>query len=459
MGPHRSDRARLRCSALIATLTLASSATAAQTPSYSVLQIGPLPGHSGSFPDGIDNRGRVIGWSNTVAAFLFDGVNLAALPALVSGSPTHAEGLVDTGVVLGSAGSVTNWDHAVAWFPAAGGFTVLDLGVAPGDIFSGAVASGAGTIAGYSDDGFNPQPVAWLPQASPPGSYALQALPFYGGDFAGGATGVDAVGRVYGWTSSFGPAHAVRWRPVSGGWSVADLGALTPGVSAEVMDAAPNGLAVGYSQSPTTLVEHAVAWGTGGVVDLGSLNPGWRAIAQGVNAQGDIVGKSGPFTYDAGWVRLASIGTIVDLNSRLPAGSPWVVSSATDIADDGRIVATGARGNSSHTVLLTPVSAFFAGPTPGIAGQTSTVSVSAATPGGTVQFVWSRNGGGTSIAGCPSIGFDLQQAQTIGSSVADSAGNASLNFLVPGSLAGSTVLFQAFDAASCRVTNVSQHAF
>ncbi|MBL8863720.1 MAG: hypothetical protein JNK02_17150 [Planctomycetes bacterium] len=444
-----------RTCAVLALLTLATSSRA-QTPSYSVLQIGPLPGHNGSFAEGVDNAGRVIGWSDTLAGMHWDAGNLVALPTLSGGTLTRAEGITDDGVVLGYSDATGTSTQAVAWFPSGSGFDAVALGIAPGDLFSGALGMGGGIIAGYSDDGLNPRPVAWLPPAQDPGNYTIEVLPFVPGDFAGGATGVDATGRAYGYTANFGLAHATRWTRTGGTWSVTNLGGLGPNFGAEVNAVAPNGVAVGYSVSPATFVEHAVLWGTAGIVDLGALNPGWRANAQGVNSQGDVVGKSGPFAYDTGWVRLNATGTMVDLNTRLPAATPWIVRSADDIADDGRIVATAERNGFVQTVLLTPVSTFLAGPTPGTAGQLNTLNVSAATPGGTVRFVWARNGGETAIAGCPSIAFDLNLARTIGTSVADAAGNASITWMIPGSLAGSTLVFQALDAASCRVTNVTQ---
>lgn len=449
-SPRLSPTARAACA-----LTALACGSAAQTPDYSVLQIGPLPGHSGSFAEGIDDAGRVVGWSDTVSGFRWSAGGIAAVPALPGGTLMQAIGIVD-GVVLGCSDSTGASSQAVAWFPSGAGFDAVALGIAPGDTFSGATGMGGGVIAGYSDNALWPRPVAWMPPAQDPGSYTLELLPLVSNDYAGGATGVDATGRAYGYTANSSIARAVRWTRGGGGWSVEDLGALAANFGAEVTAVSSSAIAVGYSVSPATFVEHAVLWEDGGPVDLGALSPGWRAIALGVNDAGDVVGKSGPFAYDTGWVRLAARAQMVDLNTRLPAGTPWTVRSADGIADDGRIAATAERNGFYQTVLLTPVSTRLAGPVPGVAGQVNTLSVTNATPGGVVRFAWSAVGGGTAIAGCPEIAFDLDQAVTIGTSVADASGSASIAFHVRAAMAGQTMLFQALDVASCRVANVNQ---
>jgi uncharacterized membrane protein len=448
--------ASAQCLAALAILTLAAS-TRAQTPSYSVKQIGPLPGDIGGSGLGINNSGSVIGLSEFDTAFHWTAGSIVALPALPGAAESYAEHITDDGIVLGySLWHSIARQEAVAWSPSGGGFVALGLGMAPGDNFSSARGMGKGVIAGCSDGGIVTRPVVWLPPVQPPGAYTLVLLPLLAGDYAGIANGVDSTGRAYGFTANAVRAQPTRWTLVNGVWNVVNLGTLAPNYSSEVNAVAPNSLAVGYCISPATGVEHAVLWESTGIADLGALNPGWRANAEGVNNLGDVVGSSGSIAFDTAWVRPKSTGVMVDLETRLPAGTSWDLSSASDIADDGRIIATGYNGIGEQALLLTPVSTFLTGPTPGIAGQANHLSVSGATPGGRVRFIWGYSGGETAIAACPSINFDVVQVGTIGSDFADAAGNASVIWLIPPQLAGQTVLVQALDSASCRVTNVNQ---
>jgi probable HAF family extracellular repeat protein len=80
----------------------------------------------------------------------------------------------------------------------------------------------------------------------------------------------------------------------------------------------------------------------------GRQNPGRGYVAR---SAGQVVGKSG----SAGGVTHAFVydGGMVNLNSRLPAGSGWELVEATAINDAGQIVGYGRHENHIRAFLLT----------------------------------------------------------------------------------------------------------
>jgi probable HAF family extracellular repeat protein len=76
------------------------------------------------------------------------------------------------------------------------------------------------------------------------------------------------------------------------------------------------------------------------------------SIANDINNTGETVG--------IGWVEsgtralLWSGGQVIDLNTLLPSGSPWVLTSATGINDLGQVVGDGTYNGQSIGFLLTP---------------------------------------------------------------------------------------------------------
>jgi probable HAF family extracellular repeat protein len=100
---------------------------------------------------------------------------------------------------------------------------------------------------------------------------------------------------------------------------------------------------------------HAFLWpGSGPLEDLGSLG-GLNSFARAINSSGQIVGKSG----DAGGLTHAFlyIGSMVNLNQLMPAGSGWELIEATDINDAGQIVGYGRFNGRIRAFLLTPARA------------------------------------------------------------------------------------------------------
>ncbi|NQU50006.1 MAG: hypothetical protein HQ519_15255, partial [Planctomycetes bacterium] len=98
-------------------------------------------------------------------------------------------------------------------------------------------------------------------------------------------------------------------------------------------------------------------------------------------------------------------------------------------------------------------------PVPGVAGQNNTFQVNGATGYGSVILVWGTSAGSTTIPGCPSTTFGIQNAQSGGQANASSTGTALFTIFVPSSASGLAVMYQALDTTRCLVSDVRGFTF
>ena len=98
-------------------------------------------------------------------------------------------------------------------------------------------------------------------------------------------------------------------------------------------------------------------------------------------------------------------------------------------------------------------------PAPGIAGQPNLFTSVHATPNGNVSYLFAFASGSSPVDGCPGMTVALQSARSLGDQTADSTGVARLAKGIPAGYAGHTVLFQAVDRSTCRVSNRVGTAF
>ena len=139
---------------------------------------------------------------------------------------------------------------------------------------------------------------------------------------------------------SDGTTHAVVWV----GKQVHDLGTLG-GSFAKATAINGKNVPVGFSFIADDAEAHAFV---GSLQDIGTLG-GSFASANAINDEGVVVG----FSNTAGdadvhaFVWSPAHG-MVDLNSLLPAGSPWDLQSANGISSNGTIVGVGTINGESH---------------------------------------------------------------------------------------------------------------
>jgi probable HAF family extracellular repeat protein len=139
--------------------------------------------------------------------------------------------------------------------------------------------------------------------------------------------------------------------------SLRDLGGSLGGNNTAVEAINENGESVGAGFLPGETTFHATLWRqVGKITDLGVLGQHQCSFASSINVTGEVVGASlSGCTFDANtsaflWAR----GSIVDLNTLIPAGAALHLQWARGINDRGEIAGTGldAETNVRAFVLI-----------------------------------------------------------------------------------------------------------
>jgi probable HAF family extracellular repeat protein len=203
--------------------------------------------------------------------------------------------------------------------------------------------------------------VKWSANGIP---HPLNPLP---GDTVSFALGINDAGQAVGVSglcsdTTFPPnntpggSHAVLWDSNGTPVSVPDLpGAVGNNVAGSINN---RGDVVGTQVTSDGTV-HAYLWSkTGGLQDLMFPNafvtvaPCCHSINDKREATGFAFDENGPQAF------VWSNGEFTDLNTVLPAGTPWYIFNTASINEAGQIAATGFNINTgeTHAVLLTPIS-------------------------------------------------------------------------------------------------------
>ena len=196
-----------------------------------------------------------------------------------------------------------------------------------------------GDIVGSSDTAGNTATRAFI--------YRNGAMSLLGGTFGGTNSAATAPQRRPGGRGlGVDGRQRDRARILYSGGTMTDLGTL--GTSSEAL-AVNDAAEVAGRLTLASGARHAFLYSGGSMVDLGTLG-GTNSEATGLNyIVSQVVGTSdvpGGGTHAFLYER----GTMTDLNSRLPAGSGWVLEAATAINDSGEIVGWGrTTGSAMHT--------------------------------------------------------------------------------------------------------------
>jgi probable HAF family extracellular repeat protein len=359
-------------------------ARGATTVTYSVQDLGTLPGDYASVAWGINQFGDIVGWSmgpTGTRAFVYsNGTGMTALPAPTGRPVTTARAISASGVVVGTAATGgSDIGHAVRWRSGV----AQDLGTLAGGNFSqarGVNASGA--IAGTSDTSggslyqhaFLYTDAAGMTDLTPSSDNAH-------------AEGINDSGQVTGWRNG----RAFRLT----GTSFTDLG--VPTGYAESFGFAINatGQVAGHVISGSGNAERIFRYSNGVMVILGGLGEYNRAW--GINAAGDVVGEGTPVLgLKQGFVYTDANG-MRGLNQLIDPASGWFILGASSINDAGQIVGWASGPTGQRAVLLTPGGAQAAPAAPsGLVGT--------ALPGATVRLNWTDNANNE-------VGFRIQRAR------------------------------------------------
>ena len=258
---------------------------------------------------------------------------------------TGAIGINSAGQVVGMTGGPNNAPNSFIWNPGTGMQLMPGLGNA--DNWGNATAiNESGQVTGWAADGINGDIRTYLWSQSG-GIQNLGAVPG-GSDTM--SVALNASGQIAGNGAIGNYFYAFRWT-AAGGWQ--DLGA-GPFSNANGINA--SGAIVGDLYAPYgdpadgIWQTQAFLWTEAtGLQILATPLDGAGTTATGINASGLIVG-----VHDTSAV-IWQDGTMIDLNSLLPAASGWVLQSASAVNDAGQIVGIGTYNGQTTGFLFSPL--------------------------------------------------------------------------------------------------------
>jgi probable HAF family extracellular repeat protein len=264
--------------------------------SNGLIDLGTLDGGTFSTPQALNDSNQVAGVSfladGSLRGFLYtDGAMLSV--GTLGGGYSYAFGLNRSGSVVGES-ALTNGDiHAFLFVSNS----IFDLGTLPGGNYSSAAyVNDAGVVVGQA-------------------------------------------------TLASGEAHAFLYS----GNVMADLGTLG-GTSSSAFFVNQRGQIIGGSTTAGEAQTHGFFYSNGTMADLETLG-GTSSGVSDLNNLGIVVGNS-TLADGTQHAFLWQNGQMVDLNTLLPAGSRWVLSTADHINDAGRIVGTGTYAGVSQPYIL-----------------------------------------------------------------------------------------------------------
>ncbi len=315
---------------------------------YTITDIGTLPGMTSSSAMAISGSGKIAGTATdsggAIHAILYSNGVLTDIGSPAGGTNPVATGVNDSGQVAGYA-AVNGLSHA---FLYSGG-QMTDLGTLGGPIREARSINNSGQVVGTSDTGAK----------NFDNSYVRHAFLYQNGTLSdlGGAYNqpnrlgyaINTGGEVVGYSKGGGfTDNAFLY---SGGvvTSLGDLG----GSSSYALAISSNSQITGYSSLAGGTVLHAFLYKSGSMADLGALPGTTDSFGYGVNASGQVVGvcdasPARPFLY--------SNGILFELSKLLGAvdQGAWTLTSVTAINDKGQIVGTGNHNGLTRGFLLTP---------------------------------------------------------------------------------------------------------
>jgi probable HAF family extracellular repeat protein len=344
-------------------VALASIATA-QT--YTVTDLGVLPGDSASQGFVVNSSGQVVGCADTSTggypcsdsfpghAFLWSGsTGMQDLGVLNNGDITSvAYSITDSGQVTGQSVDSLGNGAPFLWTQSTG---MIALPTLPGATSSFAVQANAHGIAGSSNSGANPDvivPVAWIKNgngykilqlATLPGAVLSFCCSLNKNNQGVGVAFLDYTGTNF---------HGFLVKPTG----VKDLGTLPSGTFSNAQWVNSSGVIAGYSNNSSSGSNWiAVAWDSSRKIhSLGTLPGGTTSGGYGINDSNQIVGFSNTATSASDAILWTQKGGMKDLNSLIPPNSGWALVLANSINNAGQITGYGTINGANHAFLLTP---------------------------------------------------------------------------------------------------------
>jgi probable HAF family extracellular repeat protein len=337
-----------------------------------IVDLGTL---GGSIVDaeGINNSGQVVGESgtsdNSVHAYFYDGSTMNDLGTLPGGTYSVAHAINDSGQVVGHANVDPNDAnaHAFLWDSVNG---MQDLGSLGGEDTLAYAVNSFGEVVGESA-----LPGGRVYDAFLYSNGTMYDLGNFGSTYAR-ATGINDADQVVGFSNLPGTyiQHAFLWDSVNG---MQDLGTLG-GDRSNALAVNASGQVVGSAQLPNGGFDAFLWDSVNGMQDLGTLPGYFSSVGLAINSSGQVVGESNRGTIDHAF--LSYNGTMTDLNDLLPPDSGWTLNYAYGINDAGQITGVGTYAGVSRAYLLTLDSSPGANVSKGHPGRSSGIATDPISP-------------------------------------------------------------------------------
>jgi uncharacterized membrane protein len=348
------------CLVMVAAVATSTPGGALAGTTYTVTDLGALPGFPDTRPVRLNSAGIVVGISldagqTTSVPFRWQAGAMTSLPGLESPFGS-ASGINDQGVIVGQSALAglqpVRWDSGVITaLPRLPGGTGFNAGAT--------AVSESGVIVGFSSYAggglFHVHAAQWFGGAV----YDLGALP---GDASSLAWAVNESGQAVGRSGPAinQPRRAVLWED----GIPTDLGVLPGDSVSNALEINDLGDAVGVSgewvASLSMVVGRPTLWDDLGPLSLPLLAGHTNGLATGINDAGAAVGQS--FVYEAGCgisdprAVLWESGSALDLNSLIDPGTPgWLLTEAMRINDRGQIIGRGVFDGQFRAFLATPI--------------------------------------------------------------------------------------------------------
>ena len=334
--------------AILAGVDKAATAVAA-APTYTILDLGTLGGTTAEAYDVNNNRetsGQAATASNATGIWFHwrSGVMTGGSQAsqVSSGLAVNDIGHV-VGVIAPAAGSTSAafaFDtHRFRLLPGLGG--TCDRA---NDVNNKDEVVGSSYVSGDCATGTHHLAVVWIARKP----HSLSSL--IGPTGNSSAAAINFKEMITGTSdSAAGHPHAFFWRA----GKMWDSGVLSGAVSSAGLDINAIGDTVGESTFPGGSY-HAYFKGRKAktMIDLGTLG-GADSIAYGIGRSDEVVGTA-QVAGNADHAFVWASGVMTDLNSRINAGSGWLLQAATAMNDYGVISGYGTFGGHVQAFLLVP---------------------------------------------------------------------------------------------------------
>lgn len=333
---------------------------------YKVVPIGVLPGKTTSFLTvvrGVNNFEHVTGYSYvytgdyhslflTSQGFIWQNGKLKALPLLSGWPGAFAFGMNDRDQVVGAANNMDGsgnilqtavlWDHGqpknLGALYSGWNSNALDV-----DIWGVVVGASHSTGADFNT------PVVWY-------GGTAHALPLLPGEDGGVAEEINILGVIAGWQGSYSNQISCIWYWNGSGYTAVNLGNFG-GDYGNSYGINNLGQVVGVELYPGNIHGPGFLWDyRHGLQALPLLPPDTDAATYNINDFGQIVGDSQVYDDYGNFVsNRAAIwenGTVTDLQTLVPPGTPPLTYETGNINDLGEITVNATNPDGTPLALL-----------------------------------------------------------------------------------------------------------